>query len=57
MRSRQPSDRQADLFAVKEPPTPLSLEARKRLLPLISALVTEAVATLPAMESDHEDHA
>lgn len=48
----QPSHRQPDLFAPKEPPAPIPASERMKLLALVSALLTEAV-----VEADNEDHA
>ena len=48
----QPSHRQPDLFAPKEPPAPIPAAERMKLLMLASALLTETV-----VEADDEDHA
>jgi hypothetical protein len=50
------NQRQPDLFSPAMPVTTVSLGARERLLPLISALLREAVGQAKG-ETDHEDHA
>ena len=56
MEQRQPRNpQQPDLFSPAMPVRTVSVGARERLLPLISALLREAVGQ--AKEADHEDHA
>jgi hypothetical protein len=54
MRHPQPSHRQSDLFAPKAPRVPM---AATRLLPLVSALLTETLAVVAVTEGGDEDHA
>jgi hypothetical protein len=58
MERRQANHRQLELFVAETPPTPIPLERRLRLVPLIGMLLAEA-ASIPtaAEETDHEDHA
>ena len=53
----QPSHRHPDLFALKEPPVPMAASERTRLLPLVSALLTETLAVVVVTEARDEDHA
>jgi hypothetical protein len=53
----QPSHRQPDLFAPKEPPVPIAASERTKLLPLVSALLTETLAIVAEPEARDEDHA
>jgi cell division septation protein DedD len=57
MTHQQPSHRQSDLFAPKDPPMPMAASERTRLLPLVSALLTETLAVVAVMEASDEDHA
>jgi len=57
MRHPQPSHRQSDLFAPKDPPVPMAASERTKLLPLVSALLTETLAVVAVMEASDEDHA
>ncbi len=57
MRHPQPSHRQSDLFAPKAPPVPMAATERTRLLPLVSALLTETLAVIAVTEGGDEDHA
>ena len=57
MTHQQPSHRQSDLFAPKDPPVPMAAAERMRLLPLVSALLTETLAVVSVMEASDEDHA
>lgn len=58
MPRRTPSHRHPDLFAPKEdPPAPIAAADRTKLLPLVSALLTEALAPVTRMEARDEDHA
>jgi hypothetical protein len=52
-----PSHRYPDLFAPKEPATPIAASERTRLLPLVSALLAEALAVIAVAEAGDEDHA
>jgi hypothetical protein len=53
----QPSHHQSDLFAPKDPPVPMAASERIRLLPLVSALLTETLAVVAVTEASDEDHA
>ena len=53
----QPSYRHSDLFAAKDPPVPMAASERTRLLPLVSALLTETLAVVAVTEASDEDHA
>ncbi len=58
MPRRTPSPRRPDLFASKEdPPAPIAAADRTKLLPLVSALLTEALALVARVEARDEDHA
>ena len=57
MRHPRPSHRQFDLFAPKAPPMPMAATERTRLLPLVSALLTETLAVVAVTEGRDEDHA
>jgi hypothetical protein len=52
-----PVTRQPDLFAPDDPPVVLAAVDLGRLMPLVSALLTEAITARPTTESDREDHA
>lgn len=56
MERRQASYHQPDLFVVEKPPSPMPLERRARLVPLIGALLAEATTAPVATETDNEDH-
>ena len=53
----QPSHRQPDLFAPKEPPVPIAASERTKLLPLVSALLAETLGIIAEVETSDEDHA
>jgi hypothetical protein len=53
----QPSHRHSDLFAPNDPPVPMAASERTRLLPLVSALLTETLAVVVVTEAGDEDHA
>ena len=54
----QPSHRQPDLFAPKDPPVPIAAAERTKLLPLVSALlVGDARRHRCRAEASDEDHA
>ena len=53
----QPSHRQPYLFWPKDPPVPIAAFDRAKLLPLVSALLTETLAVIAAAEESDEDHA
>ena len=58
MPRRTPSPRHPDLFAPKDdPPAPIVAADRTKLLPLMSALLTEALAPAARVEVRDEDHA
>lgn len=52
-----PGHRQPDLFAPEGPPVVLAAVDLRRLMPLVSALLTEAITARPTTEGDREDHA
>jgi hypothetical protein len=53
-----PQPSHPDLFAQDDPPIPLAEAERTKVLPLVSALLTEALAVITETEaSDDEDHA
>jgi len=54
MQQRQPNPHQLDLFCPGTPPA-LPGEVRRRVLPLLGALIREVARQ--AKEADHEDHA
>jgi hypothetical protein len=53
----QPSHRQPDLFAPKDPPVPIAASERTKLLRLVSALLAEMLAVIAEAEANNEDHA
>ena len=53
----QPSYRQPDLFASKDPPVPIAASQRTKLLPLVSALLAETLGIIAEVETSDEDHA
>lgn len=57
MRDSQPCHRQSDLFAPKSPPLPMAAAERTKLLPLVSALLSETRSIVAVTEADDEDHA
>ncbi len=58
MPRRTPSHPHPDLFAPKkDPPAPIAAADRTKLLPLVSALLTEALAPAARVEARDEDHA
>jgi hypothetical protein len=57
MPRQQPSHRQPDLFAPKDPPVPMAASERTKLLPLVSALLAETLAIIAEAEVSDEDHA
>ena len=57
MPRQQPRHRQPDLFAPKDPPVPIAAFDRAKLLPLVSALLTETLAIVAVTEARDEDHA
>ena len=52
----QPSHRQPDLFALKDPPVPIAASERTKLLRLVSALLAETLAVIAEAEASDEDH-
>lgn len=56
MKHRQPAHRQFDLFAPKIPPLPIASSERTKLLPLVSALLSETLGAAAVTEADDEDH-
>jgi hypothetical protein len=57
MTHRQPCHRQSDLFAPEKPPVPMAASERTKLLPLVSALLSETVSVVAVTEAGDEDHA
>jgi hypothetical protein len=58
MRRRKSGHRHPDLFAPEEsPPVPIVVADRTKLLPLVSTLLTEALAPVARAEASDEDHA
>jgi hypothetical protein len=57
MPRQQPRHRQPDLFAPKDPPVPIAASERRKLLPLVSALLAETLAIIVEAETSDEDHA
>ncbi len=58
MPRRIPSHRHPDLFAPKnDPPAPMGAADQTKLLRLMSALLTEALAPAAQVEARDEDHA
>ena len=53
----QPSHRQPDLFSPKGPSVPMAAFDRVKLLPLVSALLTETLVVVAEAEESDEDHA
>jgi hypothetical protein len=53
----QSSHRQPDLFTLKDPPVPIAATDRTKLLPLVSALLTETLTLIAGVEVKDEDHA
>ena len=57
MTHRQSCHRQSDLFAPKNPPVPMAESERTKLLPLVSALLSETVGVAAGTAASDEDHA
>ena len=57
MTRRQRNHRQSDLFAPKGPPVPIPASERRKLLPLVSALLAETLGIIAEAETSDEDHA
>ena len=53
----QPSHHHPDLFTPKDPAVPITAADRTKLLPLVRALLTEALAVIAVTEASNEDHA
>jgi hypothetical protein len=56
MKHRQSCHRQLDLFVRKPPPVPIVTSERTKLVPLVSALLSEALSVAAATEAGDEDH-
>ena len=56
MKHRQSCHRQFDLFVPKTPPAPVVLAERTKLVPLVSALLSEALSVVAVTEAGDEDH-
>ena len=56
MTHRQRYQRQSDLFVPKTPLVPMTASERTKLLPLVSALLSETLSVVAVMEADDEDH-
>jgi hypothetical protein len=57
MTDRQPCHRQSNLFAPKIPVVPMAAAERTKLLPLVSALLSETLGVVAVTEAGDEDHA
>ena len=57
MTHRQRYQRQSDLFVPKTPLVPMTASERTKLLPLVSALLSEILSVVAAAEAGDEDHA
>jgi hypothetical protein len=57
MTRRQQCQRQPDLFVPKAPLVPMTASERAKLLPLVSALLSETHSAVAMTEADDEDHA
>jgi hypothetical protein len=56
MTRRQQYQRQSDLFVPKTPMVPMTASERAKLLPLVSALLSEILSVVAATEAGDEDH-
>ncbi|WP_164783585.1 hypothetical protein [Mesorhizobium sp. M5C.F.Cr.IN.023.01.1.1] len=56
MKQRQPCHRQFDLFVPKTPPVPIAASERTKLLPLVSALLSETLSVPAVTEAGDEDY-
>jgi hypothetical protein len=57
MPRRQRNQRQSDLFVPRTPLVPMTASERAKLLPLVSALLSETRSAVVMTEADDEDHA
>ena len=57
MTRRQQYQRQSDLFVRKTPLVPMTASERAKLLPLVSALLSEILSIVAVTEAGDEDHA
>jgi hypothetical protein len=57
MTRRQRNQRQTDLFVPKKLPIPMTASERTKLLPLVSALLSEILSVVAVTEAGDEDHA
>jgi hypothetical protein len=57
MTRRQQYQRQPDLFVPRTPLVPMTASERAKLLPLVSALLSETRSAVVMTEADDEDHA
>ena len=57
MRHLHSVHRQPDLFSSKDPPVAIAAFDRAKLLPLVSALLTETLVVVAEAEESDEDHA
>ena len=57
MTRRQRNQRQSDLFVPKKLPIPMTASERTKLLPLVSALLSEILSVVAVTEAGDEDHA
>jgi hypothetical protein len=53
----QQYQRQSDLFVPKTPLVPMTASERAKLLPLVSALLSEILSVVAVTEAGDEDHA
>jgi hypothetical protein len=56
MKRRETHHSQLNLFAPKTPPTLTAMSERRKLLPLVSALLSETVNIVVVTEVNDEDH-
>ena len=57
MTHRQRYQRQSDLFEPKTPLAPMTSSEQAKLLPLVSALLSEILSVVAVTEAGDEDHA
>ena len=57
MTRRQRNQRQSDLFVPKKLPILMTASERTKLLPLVSALLSEILSVVAVTEAGDEDHA
>ena len=57
MKRRQQYQRQSELFVPEKPLVPMTASERTKLLPLVSALLSEILSVVAVTEAGDEDHA